>query len=538
MLALWCFCALWLAPRLQQQLLQQARAAVANLPTGYSAAEVLAHGRQLIVRGDIRHREQLDQILRKLRHELRLGNSMARRLNPVSGVSNETRIMPYPNGWLMITAAGSRGQLWGATASEAERRDLSLALTQAWSQQGGNLDSRLRTDSAHHDEAADVAPTLEDLPLPTNQDPHQALAAVVTIGGSWKILSLDQPSERSRQLCLEAGVQASLWEEAIAPAMQRLRQYRSQQLALAAEARRQATLPPPHLFVAWRDKRLLVRGEVGDLEGKRQWLNALISAFPDIRIIDDVRLNPNRRRRIELPNLGPADLAARRPEHDDDPPEGRGVLLGVGGSGGWTRLQQLRLGTPGWAGTLPALLKPTALLADHRMVTEWLLEDSRGIPAMSSRSQPAFVQWLLLNDRVWIMGQVAEEASRAQLLDATKRAYAGRALVDSEGLLARGNCEPSPDLIHTLHSLPPLPKTGQLATLAFAQPGESLRFCSLQASWLESGALPQSNLFPNRFPAALAEHALLEHRTRLLQSLGQKTSLPAPAPSPANPTKP
>lgn len=508
MALLWALCWLWIAPSIERQLLRDANVAIAKLPTGYGKLDLQISGRHLRVSGKVRHRNQADDILLTLRQRLRSGHVLARAYNPILKVTDAITLLPYPSGWLLLGATGVQGHLWGVTANAGESRDLGLQLANAWRAQGGHLRLLLSEDANRHDECQNVDATLAHPPLPA-MDALSVQASIAIIGGPWKPLPLDQNETQLKELCANSGISDGLWQNQIAATLRELKANQLRQQAIVAEQRRQATLAPAHLFLAWRDKRLLLRGEVADIEGKREWLNALIATFPGIRVIDDVRINPQRRREINLPAISASDLAAKVPEHPDDPPEGRGVLLGIAASD-WKRLGELRLGTPPWTKDLPPPLRATDLLADHRMVTQWVLEESRGIPALEHGAQPAFVILTLTAEKVWISGQVADEACRAQILQAARRSYGGRAIILADQLLVRGSCQPVEELLNTLHSLPPLPRPAQPPKLAFARPGESLRSCDLRATWLQPGKISQCGLLPPDFPATLAEHSLLE----------------------------
>jgi hypothetical protein len=147
---------------------------------------------------------------------------------------------------------------------------------------------------------------------------------------------------------------------------------------------------------------------------------------------------------------------------------------------------------------------------DSRMVIEWLQGSAKGIPKLPIRLQPSFVTLTLLPDKVILAGQVAEEASRTQIIESARQKYTGRALVIAEALLARGTCEPSGDLQQTLRSLPDLPELGSPGAIAFSRPGQVWKSLPASEKLTAPGAVAASGLLPQEFPAAMAEDTFLD----------------------------
>ncbi|MES2594128.1 MAG: hypothetical protein V4662_02275 [Verrucomicrobiota bacterium] len=509
LLAFWLAAALSVAPKLQQDLAATAQAATRDLPTGYQAAEIKLDGQEVTVRGQVRREAQRAEIVTALKEKVHAESALGASLNPIQKVHDALEVVPYPPGWLIIAANGPRGQLLGEAATDYEARDLATLLGQKWSEKGGYLDNRIQPNPQAYDEAPDAQTTLARLPMPrTEVSGDSAQIQVSRIGGEWQRLVLDAKDEHLREQVAALGINASAWEKSILPSVQNVRNYQAAQRAKAAESERQSKLPPPHLFLAAREQRLLVRGEVATIAIKRELLNALIDAFPEWRVLDDVRVNAQRRATADF---GPITQALLPPATSDQAVlTGKSLMLGLPGEA-WKDVDFIVAGeAQPWKGLLPKDLPAELLQDDSRMVVEWLQGSAKGIPKLPVRLQPSFITMTLLPDRVIIAGQLAEEPARTQIIESARQKYAGRALVMSEDLLARGTCEPSSDLQQTLRSLPDLPEPSSKGTIAFSRPGQVWKSIPAEEKLLEPGAVAASGLLPKDFPAAMAEDTFLD----------------------------
>jgi hypothetical protein len=508
LLAFWLVAALVVAPGIEGDLAAAASQATGRAVTGYAPPSVGFRGQHAVVKGRVRREEQRREILAILEKQVRVAGRPGLGFNPVQSVKDELQTAPYPPGWLLIAANGMRGLLLGRTASEPEARDLAVQIGGRWAEQGGYLDNRLRADPGSHDEAEDVQPTLSRMPMPrADAGGDSAQIQFARIGGGWQRLLLDAQDEALREMVMVSGLAGSDWEQVILPAIQNVRRYQFEQRALAAETERQSRLPPPHLFMAVRDGRLLLRGEVATLALKRELLNNLISSFPDNRVLDDVRVNPQRR---AVADFGPISTALLPAADDKSATAGKALHLGLPGKA-WEPVDFLVAGDARpWGGRLPKDLPAEMLQEDSRMVIEWLQGSARGIPKLSIRQQPGFLTLTLLPDKVILAGQVAEEPVRSQIIEAARQRYAGRALVMADSLMARGTCEPSADVQQTLRSLPDLPGLNSMGTLAFARPGAVWSTRPATGQMILPGAIAASGLLPQDFPAAMAEDTFLD----------------------------
>lgn len=510
LLAFWLAAGLWLAPALEHSLEQAAMEAVGRLTTGYEPPAITASGQHLHVSGRVRGSQQQEKVLEALRSQVRVPGWLGSGLNPVQKLSDALEVVPYPAGWLFIAAHGPRGRLLGQAASQEEARDLATQLGMAWSAADGYLDPQLGSDPAQHDEAPDVMATLGHPPLPRHDaGGDSAQAQVARIGGSWQRLIVDADDEVLRAQVAALGIHDQAWEETLLPQLGYLRRYQAEQRKLAEEAELQSRLPPPHIFLAAREGKLLARGEVASLALKRELLNALIESFPNWRVLDDLRVNAQRRAVGDLAPLSSLELPAVPPEAGPEKPA-KSLHLGLPGAT-W-QVVDTRAGAESqpWLPLLPKDLPPALLLEDGKMVLGWLQGGTKGIPTLPARPQPSFLTLTLLPDKVILAGQVAEENVRTQVIDALRRKYKGRALVISDALLARGTCEPAPDIQQTLRSLPDLPQPTSMGALAFARPGGVWTTRPASGQIIQPGVIAGSGLLPADFPAAMAEDTFLD----------------------------
>lgn len=495
--------AVW-APTIERALQSQVSVLLADHPTSYSPVKVLFDGQRARLTGKVRHADQAESAFAKLSQQGR-GKTpfwpFATGLNPITAISNDLETQPYPAGWLMVAANGNRAQLLGKLASEYEARDVSLALQERWAKTGARLETRVKTSPERFDEAAVPGLTLQQIPEPRlGGGGDSAQVHVARLGGPWQRLTLDAPdADLLRQASL-LGVSGEDWETLVHPALLSVRRYQQAERIRLAEAERQAKLPPPHVFLAARDGRLLVRGEVASLKLKRELLNALIGEFPTWKVLDDLRVNPQRRAVAEFGPITTALLPQGK-----EPGNEKSLALGLSDAA-WQFVDwQVGGDAQPWREFLPKDLPTVLLQEDSRMVTEWLQGNPLGIPTLAIPAQPSFLTLTLLPDKVILAGQLAEEGWRTQLIEAARRAYAGRAILMSEALLARGTCEPTTDVEQTIRSLPALPSAGESAVLAFVRPGQVWKSKPAQPTLLAPGGLSASGLLPTDFPAAMAE---------------------------------
>jgi hypothetical protein len=509
LLLFWLLAVTVLAPGIQRSLKEQASLLLPAEGSDYPALEVVIDGQRAILRGRVRRPEERLDAETRVREQVRrsgIGDfGLAARFNPITHVSNEIEVVPFPPGWLLLAGHGDYAELRGAAATEFEARDAAERIRARWAERGGRVERKVGVDANRYDEALDGERTLgAAIPVPKIGDGgDSAQIQIARLGGEWRRLPIEAADTLLLSEVLAMGLSEKDWQEEILPAVDRARRY--QMLARARETRRQeqAQMPPPHVFLAARDQRLLLVGEVATLGLKRELLNSLIATFPKWRIIDDVRVSQRRR---ELGDFGPITTALL-PKAENG---GKSLMLGLSGQG-WQAVDWKvgREARP-WAELLPKDLPPDLMARDAIVATEWLQGEAKGIPTLPQRAQPSFLTLALLPDRVLLAGQLAEEGLRSQLEDATRKAYGDKVEVMTEALLARGTCEPSGSVEQTVRSLPPLPKAGEQPILAFALPGQVWKTAAVEPAVLEPGGVARTDILPPAFPAAMAEDAFGE----------------------------
>lgn len=523
LLLFWLFAGAVWAPAIQRRLEEKAAALVQDIQTGHEPISIHFSGQQAILIGKVRHNDQKQALENTIAEKLRLPGFLSANLNPVIQLRSEIELAPYPPGWLLLAAQGTRSMVYGTLASDYEARDVSQLLQDRWSKVGGRLVSRLKSDGSRFDEAPSIETTLDQMPPPRmDRGGDSAQVQIAHLGGQWERLTLDATDDHLRGQLASYPITDEEWQHIILPALEQTRRYQQAERIRLAEAERQAKLPPPHIFIASRDQRLLLRGEVATLKIKREFLNTVIVAFPEWRVIDDIRVNAQRR---AVADFGPITTALL--PLGTEPGMNKALALGLSNSA-WQFVDwEIGEEAQPWKDLLPQDLPSSMLLEDSKMVTQWLQGNAQGIPTLSIPAQPSFLTLTLLPDKVILAGQLAEEALRTRLIEATRRAYAGQAIIFSDALLARGTCEPTLDVEQTTRSLPPLPKENEAPILAFARPGQIWKSQPASEAILAPGALAKSSLTPPDFPAAMAEDTFAAEAYDQLRHYWRQLATPA-----------
>lgn len=497
------------APAIQRELTRSANQLFSQEKDSYPPVRASFEGQEAILTGKVRRAEQRSAAERRARESVRASLALAANLgsglNPVTHVANQIEVVPLPPGWLMLAAQGEYARISGIAATDFEARDALARVQESWSAHGGRLEGKVLTAGDRFDEAPDAEKTLATVPPAQSFGGDSAQIQIARLGREWERLNLDAADERLHEQTLAMGLTETEWENHVLPGILATRKHQKIQREREAEIARQAKLPPPHVFLAARDHRILLRGETASLMLKRELLNATISAFPDWKVLDDIRVNPERRATGDFGVLSSA-LLPQTPPSSKDKTAGKALALGLPGQG-WHILDWQVGGDEAqpWLEVLPKDLPGALVTADGVTLVEWLQGKTHGIPGLPQRAQPSFLTLTLLPDRVILAGQLAEEALRTQLIEAAQRTYGGRARIIADGLLARGTCEPSADVMQTMASLPPLPGPSQPPVLAFARPGQVWKTTPATPGLLEAGGITQSKFLPADFPASMAE---------------------------------
>lgn len=503
--ALWLLGALVLLPRMQRDLEKAAHQALEQpsaLAGRIGRLQLSFDGQRARLMGSVRtpqDRQVIESAVREMVHApTPLAASLGLRLNPVADVLNEVEVAPYPSGWLLLAAADQRARLLGAAANEFEARDLARNLQEHWSVQGGVVEGLPRIDAEGHDEAEAVSTTLRSVPPPQ----AEAQIHLARIGGPWQPLALDQTDEALLADAGRLGVSNAEWQQFVLPELKQLRAKSKEQQAAAAEQRRLAQLPPGHLFVAVRDQRVVIRGEVGSEAAKQAVLNEALAVFSSPQVSDEIRVNPRRR---PTGDFGAITTALLPPRADAT---GKLLHLGIADEA-WKMVDwQVATEAQPWKKGLPARLDASLLAQDSAAVIGWLQGAASTAPVAPWR--PAFISLAVFGSKVVLSGQVAEESVRSQVIAAARRAYAPRRVVLHEDLFLDAACRPSSGSQHTLRSMPAPPSDEGVGIFAIAVPGGDWSLIPVTAALIEAGGLGRSKEVPQGLSATLVEERSAE----------------------------
>ncbi len=521
LLVFWLIGAFIFVPRMQRDLeaaAQNTLSQQATLAKRLGGLRLVFDGQQAHLSGSVRtiqDRLIIEAAVQDLvRAPTPLTGGLGMRLNPVSNVLNEIEIAPYPPGWMLLAAAGTRARLLGTAASEYEARDLARSVQESWSSKGGMVEGSPGTDADTHDEAANVSATLRGVPSPQ----PAAQAHLARIGQPWRELSLAKTDDALLAEASALGVSESEWRQHLLPALRELRGTLKQQRLAEAESIRLAGLPPGHLFIAAHDQQVILRGEVGSTSMKRAILDEALSVFAPRRVHDEIRVSPQRRPSGEFGPITTALLPSEKGKNS------RSLFLGLGGDA-WKPVDwQIAAAEQSWKKELPAGLNPALLQNDSATLSGWLQDAGTHPTAPSLQPEPAVLTLVLFGSKAILAGQIAEESVRAQLIAAARQAYGPRILLLSDGVRVRGNCQPASNIFHTLKSLPPAPAAGSAGILAIATPGNNWKVIPVTPQLIEAGGLAKSPQFPADIPAGIVEELAAEGIEQLRLHLSNQSS--------------
>jgi len=414
---------------------------------------------------------------------------ISRRLNPVASIRNEIELVPYPPGWLLLAAEGTKAHLIGAAASEFEARDLALSVQDRWSAQGGFLHGQPRIDAHLHDEAVEVTATLRGVPSP---QPF-AQVHVTKIGGAWRSLALDKSDTALRAEAQALDISEAEWQGEILPILAAMRDKLARQRTAATEAQRLAALPAGHVFLATRSGEVLMRGEVGTHAVKYALLDEAMEVFAPRQIRDEIRVSDQRR---PADDFAPVTTALIPPDKDA---VGKSLFLGFGGEA-WKAIDwEVGDTARPWHKEVPPGVKLEPLLGDSMKTIQWL----QGATTPSTKPTPAFIVLAVCGDKAILSGLVAEEATRSQFIAAVRRASTQGRIVLHDDLRLSAASRSWVGVLDAVKSLPPLPSRGAALVLATSQ--SSWIELPITPDLLEAGGIGRSGLLPVDLSPALVE---------------------------------
>ena len=498
LLLLWLLGGFVWRPVIEQALTKRAEQELSEM----EGVDVVFSGQQAVLTGEVRWESQRVRAETLVRERIRasapVSAGIGGGLNPVTDVVNEIEVKPLAPGWLLLAADGGEATLLGEVATPEEARDLASAIGLTWAEHGGRVTSAIEANLANYDEAPVVRDTLSTVPRPPvsiEGDRRFGLWAV-RLGERWQPWSLSAVDEVMKRDGMDLGMTDEAWDVKARVAIQELLSKRATEKARIAEERRLAALPPPHVIAVWVANRLLLRGELGSSESKTAFLKEVIERFPNARVLDDLRVSAERRP-VSMPTLN-------EPEEADDVP-GHELVIGFPGKGWQAVKTSSDGGEAEWKTDLPEGVEVSMLQGDVQVVEAWMTGGNAGIPSLPAPPQPAFLTLAVLNDRVLVAGQLAEEAHRAALVEAIDRVYGIKREVDSSGLLVRGNCEAIEAVYHTILSLPP---PGDRPLLAIAKPGGSWTQVTITEELLRERRISREDV-PKGVPVSLVTGSLM-----------------------------
>lgn len=489
------FGSLWLlgwlvwAPRIERKLQAAAESAIAQ----NSEAAFLKHlsvsfdGRRAVLSGLVTKERRRNLAAAIVSEQVRTGG-LASRLNPVSAVRDEIKVEPLPPGGVMLALAGHKISLAGIVATDDERAAVSREVQMLLSKPGTEFSSQIIVDDERTSEGGNPAATLSSLPSQIRQHGEVAGVFFARLGGGWQYLhpaSLLAVRQKAQSLAWTD----EEWEAGLLPLAKEAAAFHEKQKLAAEETARLAKLPPAHIIAALAGNRVLLRGELSSAGLKTQIVAAALRQYEGRQVIDEIRVTANRR-----PVADASEVLGAMPQ----PP-----------AGSWLKFAAVIVPGHAWnianvagsnpssaiAAAMPEGFDPQLAESDAKAAAAWLADS---VPAAVALERP-HLALAVFSDRVWLRGQVAEESSRSQLLNAARRAYPGRLLVHFVRLNAR--CLPVESVQQTALSFPAAPANEAPGIMAVAVPGEVWKQADASESLFTTDGLVKAGIVPDDIPA-------------------------------------
>ncbi|MBX7211352.1 MAG: BON domain-containing protein [Verrucomicrobiaceae bacterium] len=423
---------------------------------------------------------------------LRRAPGIGAALNPVTSVRNDIAIEPLPPGWLLLAQAGEKIMLLGIAGSDDERDLVSQAVSRLLTKPGVDLRTLVEVDDERAGVSMTPDVTLSSLAAQLRSLDVDGAVFEARTGEEWRLVERSD-GDALRDTLTARGVSSEQWEITVAPLLAAAWQRRDEQQKAAQEAARLARLPPPHVVLAIKGGDVLMQGDVGTSALKTMLIDAALRAYPGLRVLDMLRVSKQRR-----PVVDAAAMLAAFPSAAN---AGKAGLVAVA--------------VPPWSWksapladddvsavirtTIPAGIEPRLVEADAKAVAQWFATGSD--PAANPPLAP-YLTLAVFADRVWLRGQVAEEATRTQVLDAVRRRYPDHLLVQFIRLNAR--CSPVDEALPTARSLPPAPEKEAAGVMAFAIAGEEWSTAEVNVSTFAPDGVAKAGIVPEGFSLEVA----------------------------------
>lgn len=505
-------------PRIESSLETAARDALASGSEArwFRDVTITFSGQQAVLAGTVTrepHRQLAQQIIQQ---QLRATPVLGMRLSPLTTLTNSIETEPLPPGWALLAVAGDTVHLEGVAASEPERDAIVAEVQRSFARPGIKIRPAVRIDDERAGECADLGATLKSLAPVLNSSGRDGVVLAARLGGNWRSFH-SASGDEIRDALLSAGSTPEEWERTLAPLVKSSTEVRVKLRLAAEEEARLAKLPPPHLFIAMRGNEVMLRGAVGTAELKNRIIESALHAYRGLRLLDEIRVAADRRPRVDLTgllqNLPPASLLGTEQK----------IALGIPGHPWGTASVAGKEPGAAVGALLPSGFDPGLAAEDGEAVTGWL----KSTASSSAGKLLPYLALSIFDDRVWLRGEVAEESTRSQILDAARRMYPNHVLVHFIRLNAR-RASAADRVPETCRSFPPAPAANETGVMAFALAGDSWQAASVAPEMFSLDGFAKSGIVPKEFATEAAYEefeesidALRAHLEHLKASAGR-----------------
>lgn len=484
--------AVW-AARIEKTLESAAREVLRTHPNArhLKGVTVVFDGQEAVLGGKVHKAAMRGLAAQIVGEELRRASDVGAALNPVTSVKNQIEIEPLPPGWLALVLDGDRVSLLGLAGSDDEKELVSQAVEKLISKPGVDLRVMVTADDENAGSSENPDATLGSLPSILRVVEDKAAVLTARIGEEWRTNEPDS-EDSLKELLAGYGVEAGYWEKEMLPLVRSAQRRRMAQRNEAEQAERLARLPPPHVILAIRGGDALMQGEVGSGALKTQLIEAALRACAGMRVFDQVRVSAARRPRVDAG----ATLSFFPPISDGS----RTGLIAVAVPGGQWKMASVPASDVAASilAALPREIDAGLVEPDARSVARWFADTS---PDPAAQIKPCLTL-AVFGDRAWLRGQVAEESSRSQILDAARKAYPNHVLVQFIRVNAR--CMAVDEALPTARSFPAAPAADASGIIAFAVPGEAWKSVPVSDAVFAPDGIEKAGILPPGFPSAVA----------------------------------
>lgn len=456
-------------------------------------------GQEAILSGRVHKPVMRGRAAQIVGEELGRTSGIGTALNPVTSVRNEIVVEPLPPGWLLLAMTGEKATLFGVTGSDDEKDLMTQTASKLLSKPGVEFKALVVVDDEIAGQAEGFDATLASLASALRSLGFESGVLSAVAGTEWQPVAREDAETLHTRLAA-AGVSAAQWKDTFSPLLADAWQRLDDARAAAAEAARLAKLPPPHVVLAIKGSEVLLQGDVGTATLKTSLIESALKAYPALRVLDLIRVSKERR-----PVVDAAAMLGGFPAANG---AGKDGLVAVAVPPYSWKSAPLSAESDVAAlvrTTIPAGIEPHFVEADAKNVAQWFA--AKSTPVSNSPVPPALTL-AIFGDRVWLRGQVAEEATRTQILDAARRLYPNHLLVQYVRLNAR--CTPVAEALPTARSFPAAPAADAPGIVAFVLAGDAWRSADVSEVTFAPDGIAKAGIIPEGFPAAVADDEFSE----------------------------